>query len=249
MSRILYAAAAFLAGTSLTFAADLPSRAVTPAPYVAAPAFSWTGFYVGGQLGYGWGSLRDHNNPFADRKEIDGFVGGLQGGYNYQLPSNIVLGAEASILFADAKKNWNGWDTSPYDGYYTTDRLNVLGTVRARVGYSFDRFLPYVTGGLAIANTEHSLGCSRAFIDPASGSCLRGGQFHNSGSDTSFGYVIGGGLEYAVTSNWSAKVEYLYTDLGQNDVHLADPNFPAAVSDRKFKTRFSTVTFGVNYRF
>lgn len=118
------ATAAILAAAVPASAADL-SR---PYGYAAAPApFSWTGFYVGANVGYGWGST-NFDSP-------DGFVGGFQGGYNYQFGNPFVLGIEGDFAFS-------GIDGGTFSADY-------LSTIRARAGVAFDRFFLYGTGGIA----------------------------------------------------------------------------------------------------
>jgi len=134
-------------------AADLPVRSAPPAPVVAAAAvFTWTGFYVGVNAGYGWNANDDDVViPGVGTFEADdegGFVGGGQIGYNHQIGS-FVLGAEADIQYADI-----GGDND-FDGILNGDDgddESWFGTVRARAGVAFDRALIYATGGFAFAD-------------------------------------------------------------------------------------------------
>jgi outer membrane immunogenic protein len=148
-----------------------------PAPIIS-PAFDWTGFYVGGNAGYGWGTAETVGTDI----DVDGAFVGAQIGANYQM-NNFVLGAEADIQYS-----WLGGDEGA-DGF----DLDYFGTVRARVGYAFDRVLPYVTGGLAYG----------------------GGDPVGADDGTHVGWTVGGGLEYAFTDAVSVRGEYLYTDLGE----------------------------------
>src|SRR5690606_33123779 len=121
-----------------------------PAPVAAAvpaSAFNWSGAYIGAHLGYGWGEIEDVNNTGAPAKDIDGILGGLQVGYNAHLPNNIVLGVEASASFANVENDWVGCrdTTNQYNGYFTEDKVEVVGALKARLGYAGDNFLPYVT--------------------------------------------------------------------------------------------------------
>lgn len=248
---------ALLAMTVLSgqaFAADAIVSAPEPAPVQDYATFNWTGGYIGVHAGYGWGKTNDVNNAGSPEKKMKGGLGGIQAGYNYQFDNNVVLGAEADLSFGSIKKNWveatDGTDTFAYNSsYYTQDKIGTHGTVRARLGYAADRFLPYVTGGLAIGETKHTLGCTG--VKPiAAGACQTQAQkFENSASSTSVGYSVGGGLEYAVTNNWTLKAEYLYSNFGKKNVTISDPNFPSAKSDRRFKTDLSEVRVGVNYKF
>lgn len=240
-------AVAMLAGTS-AFAAD----AIVynePAPVAPDAIFSWTGGYIGVHGGYAWGKTHDKNNPAAVKKDIEGGLAGVQAGYNWQLDNNLVLGVEGDVSFGSVNDKWR--DDNQYSGYYTEDKVTALGTLRARLGYAAGNFMPYVTGGLAIGKTKHTLGCDGDLARTPGGSCNsdRTREFHTSKSDTSTGYVVGFGGEYAFTNNWTFKAEYLYTDLGKNKVTLIDPHFPATINARKFDTNFSTVRVGVNYKF
>ena len=242
--KLRLAAALLVLSASTALAADLTYE---PAP-VAAPieVFNWTGFYVGVHGGYGWGHTQDVSNPDAYGRTITGGFGGAQIGYNYQFANNVVLGAEADIAYSGIGQDWGG--ATEFDAYYGEDSIDWFGTVRARVGYSADRFLPYLTGGLAWANVDNKLGCDRARA-PASLGC--GTQFETSKSDTAWGWTAGAGVEYAVTNNVTVKAEYLYTDLGKNTVTLNDPNIPVIDSrnNREFDTSFNSIKVGLNYKF
>lgn len=174
------ALAALIAAAPVS-AADMPVRGPV---YKAAPVavFNWTGFYFGGHLGYGWGDGVNVGN------NVDGFLGGVQAGYNWQLSRNWVFGVEGDISGTDMNNN-------------AFAHIDYLGTLRARVGYTWDRAMLYGTGGLAW-NRSSLLG------------------FH----DTDTGYALGLGLEWAFAPNWSTKLEYMYynfdnvTTLGDTDV-------------------------------
>ena len=187
MKKILLSSVALLGLATGALAADLPSRRA-PAPIIAAvPVFTWTGFYVGVNAGYGW-NANDSITVGGIRFDLDdegGFVGGAQAGYNYQIGS-FVVGLEGDIQYAD----FGGDDRFDFDGDgILDDDFNTsdwFGTVRARAGVAFDRALIYATGGFAFA-------------------------------DNATGWTVGGGLEYAFTNNLSAKIEGLYVNLDQDD--------------------------------
>ncbi|APF39093.1 porin family protein [Chelatococcus daeguensis] len=225
MKKILLAgvaAAGLIASGAAAFAADLPSRNVAPvAPAPVVPIFTWTGFYVGVNAGYGWGEF----SKAAGFDDPDGFVGGGQIGYNYQI-GQFVVGLETDIQYADLKGKTAA--TTFANGNIGTGRGEVeyFGTVRARVGAAFDRALIYVTGGLAYGETKFS------GIDATAGLAF-------SKSETNVGWTLGAGLEYAFTNNITAKAEYLYVDLGDNRYYGAN----------KAETQFSVVRAGLNYKF
>ena len=183
----LLAVAATLA-TGAANAADLPRKA--PPMVMPAPVFTWTGFYLGINGGYGWA---DTKNGFTEFDDASGGVFGVQGGFNYQfVGSPIVIGIEADYQGANIKADGNFLLTP------TRVELERFGTVRGRLGFAWDRFLIYGTGGWAWgAETEISLGFP-FFLDA-----------HQQLS----GWAAGAGIEWAFAPNWSAKVEYLHLDL------------------------------------
>jgi outer membrane immunogenic protein len=185
MSRIVWGAAALLAAgwTGAALAADLPYG--SRGPYtVNQPlnSYSWAGPYLGGNLGYAWGTV--DNNP----TKPSGFVGGVQGGYNWQSASPLVFGLEADIQASGADDTFAPWKFSnPW-----------FGTVRGRVGYAFNNILFYGTGGLAFGE-------------------LRAETFGLSENHTNAGWTAGVGAEFGVAQNWTAKIEYLYVDLATDN--------------------------------
>jgi len=208
-------AALGLVAAGAASAADLPSRkGPVAAPVYMPPAFTWTGFYVGANAGYGWGNV--NANGFANVGDLDGFVGGGQVGYNYQM-GQFVVGAEADFQGADLSSGSNLGLVNVKTEYF--------GTVRARVGVAFDRFMPYITGGWAYGNVKTSI--------PALG-------FSSDRTHTG-GYAVGGGLEYAFTNNLIAGVEYLYVDLGEKNI--------LGAAGTKVGTDFSVVRARLSYKF
>ncbi|MCB8820652.1 outer membrane protein [Microvirga rosea] len=191
MKKILLSSVALLGLTVGAAAADLPSR-TAPAPIMAVPVFTWTGFYIGVNAGYGWNT--NNGNGYYDpafgyygNGNDGGFVGGAQAGYNYQI-GQFVIGVEGDVQYADRGHGDRGYYGLGY--YYGDNGSNDwFGTVRARAGVAFDRALIYATGGFAF-----------------------------NGNDG--GWALGGGLEYAFTNNLTAKIEGLYVNIdngGRND--------------------------------
>jgi outer membrane immunogenic protein len=217
MVRVLVmAGAASLALTGGTLAADLPNikgpPAYTPPP---PPAFSWTGIYVGVNAGYGGDPFRfDAFGPggFLGGSGIHpgGFLGGGQVGLNYEFPessiagANFVIGGEADF---DGSTVQGSQTLSPPTVSITgpvTNKLDWLGTARARLGLAFGNILPYVTGGFAYAHENVSQ------AGPGAGALTNW-----SIGSTPTGWAAGGGLEYAFTRNLTFKTEYLYVDLSR----------------------------------
>ncbi|QRG07450.1 porin family protein [Xanthobacter dioxanivorans] len=148
MKRFLVGAAAcaaLVAGSisGPAAAADLARAPVAKAPVaIPVPVFSWTGFYIGGNAGYDWGSGQDALAVAG--VDPKGWLAGGQVGYNYQFSNNIVAGVEADVQGGDISGGTPA----------VSSTLDVFGTVRARLGYAFGRVLPYVTGGLAWGNNS-----------------------------------------------------------------------------------------------
>ncbi len=210
-------------------AADLPSRkGPVAAPIYLPPVFTWTGFYVGANAGYAWGQIDSTTGAFQNNlgnfSDPDGFTGGAQIGYNYQI-GQWVLGAEADFQGADLKST----SVNLANNLRASTEINWFGTVRGRVGYSFDRFLPYVTGGFAYGSVKNK---------------ISNGVFAGSNDNTQYGWTVGGGLEYAFTNNLTAKLEYLYVDLDKESF-----NVPGGTFTSKVETKFSVVRAGLNYKF
>lgn len=229
MKKLLLASTLLCAVTGSALAADAIVYQ-DPAPMMeAAPlAFAWTGAYVGGQIGYLWGD-GDFDSLGGDATiEPDGWLAGLYAGYNYQMDNNIVLGADADFA-------WSGAD----DSSTTSDAIGPTGTVdtemkwegalRARLGYSVDRFLPYIAGGVAFGKMKTSV------YDVA-------GDSVGSDSDTNVGWTLGVGLDYAITDQIIARAEYRYTDLGSFDGTIGGFG-----TDTDYQT--NDVRLGVAYKF
>jgi outer membrane immunogenic protein len=225
MRKLVFGLLAATAGAALAAssasAADLPFRAAPPAPIIAAvPIFTWTGFYVGVNAGYGWQDSNNDSGVFVPPGTFvtapgatgvvtfgddngDGFVGGGQLGYNYQVGS-FVLGVEADLQWADLGGS-NGVAVVPagfpvtFVPAGTVGGIDWFGTVRARVGVAFDRALIYATGGFAYGGADDNNGLG--FVND---------------DDVRTGWVLGGGLEYAFTNNLTAGIEGLWVNLDRN---------------------------------
>ncbi len=203
-------------------AADLGGRpgSYKDEPDYGPPRYLWTGLYTGLQAGYGWGTSRqtDINGLTTGDYDTDGFIGGGTLGYNFQR-GQIVWGVETDISYSDI----SGVGFSGGAAY--TSSIDWLWTVRARVGLDMNGWMPYITGGLAVADVEATS------IDGLFGK-----------SETKAGWTIGGGLEVKLDRNWSFKAEYLYVDLG--NVGVATPAPIRADFDETHIVRG-----GINYKF
>ena len=238
MKKILLASVALFGFAGAASAADLPTRAAPPAPvFAAVPVFTWTGFYVGGQVGYGWnandndfvlpGGFVVQSGDFGD--EGDGFLAGVHAGYNVQLGS-FVVGVEGDIegVFGDDDDDFDGVVIGPGGVPVTysiaSSSIDWQGSIRARAGFAVDRALIYATGGFAFAGLSDGIG-------------------NNDGDDTIAGWTLGAGVEYAFTNNLTARLEYRYTNFnGDNSVFDA-----VDLGDNDIE--FHTVRAGVSYKF
>ena len=214
-------------------AADLPAPAPppprAPATYVpAAPAFTWTGFYIGVNGGYGFGSSTWNAPASTGAFNTDGFLVGGTIGANWQLNA-LVLGVEGDFDYSTINGSSGVVCNAPTAASCET-ATNWLATVRGRVGYAFDHILVYGTGGGAFANLQTGLNPPQTF-----------------GERTAFGWTAGAGVEVAFTQNWTAKLEYLYVDLENQTCALTVNCGLAAGSTVTFTE--SLVRAGLNYKF
>ncbi|MGA7073072.1 outer membrane protein [Bradyrhizobium sp.] len=234
MKKFLFTTVALVAlgATVPALAADLSARSpvYTKAPAYAAPLYNWTGFYIGGHLGGVFSSDSNFGGLTTGNNGNGRFLGGLQGGADYQFAPNWVVGAEAEYSWTAGN---NGSVIFPGGQTYTNNQRG-LGSVTGRIGYTWGPGLLYVKGGYAFADNNESL------VNGA-GAPLA---FGFSG-DHSNGYTIGAGLEYMLTQNWSAKIEYQYYNFGSSSFTA-----PAAlVPFGSFRTDDHVVKAGINYRF
>ena len=238
--------AALLAAAAVTFgwiqcgsAADMGLPAPVKAPPPVAAPWSWTGFYIGGNVGAGWGTTETSVNvgaaaaPFLaavpatlafqlplSSQTVNGFLGGGQLGYNWQI-GVFVLGVEGDVEWENLKGSGpcllilqcnvnHDWQAD------ITGRLGVV---------AFDRALIYLKGGAVWQHSNYSAGNSIAATIAGPGGGSLSASANASASDTRLGVLLGTGLEYGFLPNWSAKIEYNFEDFGSRTL-----NFPLAVS-------------------
>lgn len=261
LRKVLLASAGVIALASQAFAADLPSRAPPPVYVPPVPIFTWTGVYLGGQIGYAWGTQRA--NVFApeltavggvlvapgsqvfNSYSAEGVIGGAHVGYLYQV-NQWVLGIEGSVdgtsiskTFVPGTVLYPGVFANPFGLTYTTS-VPIEGSIRGRIGVAWDRVLLYATGGVAFAGVNASINSPFGSV---------------SASTTRVGWTVGGGAEYAVTNNWSVYAEYRYSDFGSNSNNLGQAfnftpfglNAPSAIVNRHFTQ--NQVQVGFSYHF
>ena len=290
MKRLLIAAG--ISGTSAAgFAAAADMRMPVKAPPPAVAVYNWTGFYIGGNAGYSWGeastdgSLTGTQNvsvfrtagpdllssvttvvgPIGynvGRTNVDGFVGGGQLGYNWQVDRSWVLGIEADFQGSTAQGSATGCSVATCaagSAFLTVEqKLEWFGTLRGRVGWLVtDRVMLYGTGGLAYGHlkTNFAAGINGIGTAASIGS-----------SSTQVGWTAGAGVEGAIDRNWTVKLEYLYVDLGDfgngsssatfvtnqlNTPLVAQNTVTTTTFTNTLATRFTDhiLRAGINYRF
>jgi outer membrane immunogenic protein len=258
------AAVAVVGFASVACAADMPMKA---APMVApVSAYNWTGFYVGGNVGYGWGQntgagytsfadpIGSFNIPFyfaGGGNQLPGttprgVIGGGQIGYDWQITPLLVLGVIGDLQASGLKASAITTGIFPgFGGGPTTqtnsNKENWFGTVRGKVGYAINNVLLYGTGGLAYGavNSSTSLTCP---------GCAPASVFAGASSSTRVGWAAGAGLEYGLTAHWIVGVEYLHVDLGSISVTAASPGFPQATFTSQSKFSEDIARFVLNYK-
>ncbi len=200
----------------------------TKAPVIAARAYDWTGFYVGGFIGAvtadtGWSYLGVTNLSLGGPTSVHaaGFLGGGTWGYNQQF-GNLVAGFEADLGWTNAS---GGRSVPCPSGLLFTCQASLgwLGTITGRFGYAFDRLLIYGKGGLAVAEVSSASVWNPSVIPLAiPGQPVPAATVFR-GSDTAVGWTLGGGFEFALARNWSSKAEAMYYDLGSATYQLDAP--------------------------
>jgi len=247
---------------SVASATDLPVKAPIYKAPVAIP-YSWTGFYVGANIGYSWGNGdATFGNPlfpsvllpatFSGSQKLDGVIGGGQIGYNWQANNTWVFGVEADFQGSGEKGSSTFGDPYCHDcdlptptgviNGTLTSKILWFGTVRGRVGVlATPTLLVYGTGGLAYGKISTS-GSVTDSVGPFTWSF--------GSSATNVGWTVGAGVEGAIpnTSDWTWKVEYLYIDFGTVSGSAHDPDF-GGIDTWSTKVTDNIVRLGLNYRF
>jgi outer membrane immunogenic protein len=263
MKKLLLAGAALTAlFGGIANAADMGARpAYAPPP----PAYSWNGWYIGGNIGYSWGQAKNDStasttnlgvvvtgNALSESQNIDGVIGGVQTGYNYQSGA-WVWGWETDFQGSGQKGGSTLTGTlltgvGPVPATLTTDhKLEWFGTARSRLGFLWGpTVLVYGTAGIAYGQVKDSaaLSVGAAPVTAAAIATFK---------DVKAGWTVGAGVEGALGGGWSAKLEYLYIDLGKTEltsttaVNVAGAVI-AANANQTFRTTDNIVRVGLNYR-
>jgi outer membrane immunogenic protein len=214
----------------------LPFLPSNPGP--SAGRWNWAGLYAG--INYGGGAGRaSQSDILFDRGSYDvsGGVAGGTLGYNWQR-DRLVYGLEADLDYSSIKGATSGSPTAgtPCGVSFTINcdtKLKWLGTARARIGVAWDRLLPFVSGGAAFGSLESSEGAPPVLF--------------GSGASTRVGWTAGAGIEARIDDRWSAKLEYLYVDLGSHEGFIDNGGGSTFSENVAFKTHI--VRSGLNYRF
>ncbi len=227
MKRVILAGMTALAMASTMVAAqaaDLPRRQAMPTKAPAyTPPYNWSGAYIGINGGGGFGRS-EWNSALGSTGAFDvkgGVVGGTLG-YNWQMGQTVV-GLEGDMDWSNIRGTTSN---GPCAALGCETRNEWLATARGRLGYAFNGFMPFITGGLAVGNIKATLGSV------------------GTTTQTNAGWTVGAGLEAAIAGPWTAKVEYLYADLGKGS---CDASICGTSADVDFHTNL--VRAGINYRF
>ncbi|MGH6778534.1 MAG: outer membrane protein [Bradyrhizobium sp.] len=229
MKKLLLGAAALIAFAGSAMAADMPARTYTkaPPPVYTPPQeiYNWTGFYLGGHLGGVFGTGDESLAGSGGR-----FMGGVQGGFDYQFSTNWVIGAEAQYSWLTDNNNGVLFP----GGSLVTTKNDQLGSVTGRFGYTWGPALLYAKGGYAW-RANPNIGVSVGGTPVA---------FSTDG-DHQNGWTLGAGIEYMFAPHWSAKAEYQYYNFGDTTFTGGPPDIAGA----RLRNDEHTVKVGVNYRF
>jgi outer membrane immunogenic protein len=239
MKKLLLATTAVvvLAATSAG-AADL-RPAYRPAP--PPPVYTWTGPYFGVNVGYSWGEAKREATilgagTFTRERDIDGVIGGGQSGYNYQW-GGWVWGLETDIQASGQKGSETILVPAAGLTVASESKLEWFGTSRTRLGFlASPSVLLYGTAGVAYGQVKESSTVTAAGVSVT-----------NTFKDVKAGWTVGGGIEGAFGGGWSAKVEYLYIDLGKTEQTLATPALGTFITENRRLTD-NIVRVGLNYR-
>ena len=256
----LFTAAGLALAAGQASAADMPVKApVYKAPAAVVPAYNWTGLYIGGHVGGLWTRQDIEWDPLpsaaafganaqAGRLSSSSFVGGVHGGYNWQFAPTWVLGVEGDSSWTSASSStsaaWTFVGTStPVPGSLTSmgSKLDWLSSVRGRIGYLvLPNALVYFTGGGAWGHFDYSASAFNGTTYLAA----------TSFSKTETGYVLGGGLEWALTNNWLIRGEYLFYRLKGASSTAFAPGFPTFPSGFTWgDPDIHVARFGLTYKF
>lgn len=242
-------------------AADMPTKV----PVAPVALYNWGGWYVGGNVGYGWGANSDPAVSFTDPGpcapcagyagyfaaggnvtpdiQQKGVIGGLQLGYNWMASPNWVAGLVTDLQASGLKASATNTVTPP--GFIVSNQTNNVqtdwfGTFRAKLGFAQNNWLLYASGGVAYGRVK----TSGNFTFPTYPAMWAG-----SNSTTKAGWAAGAGVDYGLTSNWTIGVEYLYIDLGRVSYTDTGPIAPASTLTIANRAAINITRATLNYKF
>ena len=269
IKKLQLAGLVWLAAASLGHAADLSPAYKLPVKAIA-PIATWTGFYIGGNVGYGWDTgstgvsarstdpvlapalaaiLAAGSYPGSLSTSSKGVIGGGQAGYNWQM-SQWLVGVETDIQSSGIKGTaTQGLAPALFDATSTgvSKSIDWFGTLRGRFGVlATPQWLLYATGGLAYGETRTSFNTTDVTFG-----CVAGATICANGASSSVraGWTVGAGSEAMLGVNWSVKLEYLYVDLGRRSVDTPASTVPAIIFTTSTAYREQIVRVGLNYHF
>lgn len=220
---LLLTAAFFISSINISHAADV----VYNSP--EAPAYDessiWAGGYIGGQIGYNWAKTKLYGYNSDLSANSNGFMGGIYTGYNWEFSNAYLFGLEGDINYSDLSQDTE-IEIKDRD-YDWNSRVEWEAALRARFGINYERWLPYVAGGLAFAGIKHNLTTGNTDIGTA--------------SHIAVGFTLGAGVDYALTNNLLLRAEYRYSDYGKKGIDDND------LVEAKLTT--NNIRLGIAYKF
>jgi outer membrane immunogenic protein len=249
-------AGAFAVAAAFSGSAFAAEPAPAPPPPPPAPVFTWTGLYVGGQIGYAWGQdpitwlgTANDLDPAAGAltQNTQGVIGGGHIGYNFQYNQWAVFGVEGSVdgtsLHKTAVVPLIDLPADTFGSATFNSSAGVQGSIRGRIGIAWDRVLIYGTGGVAFTSFNTSINDTTGFFTGVPGT-------YSSFANTRAGWTAGGGIEYAITDNWWVRAEYRYSNFGTTTDYPFPDVLPTGgfVSAQHHLTE-NQVQAGFSYRF
>ena len=241
MLRLIRLVCAFVVVSGAAFAADLPPRPA-PAPYIPAvvPVYNWTGFYIGGNAGAAWTKI-NVNDSLGDswsNSQQAVFAGGGQVGANYQF-NWLVVGVEADFDWLSNNHNSSNAISTPIGALQFSANDRWITTLAGRVGVAADNWLFYAKGGGGWVGVNN----------PTLTNVNTGGSISVSNSNSTTGWLAGGGIEWGFAPNWTARVEYDFLGLNDSNFTLPSPPIGGPTVITTHDVHVQTATVGINYLF
>lgn len=231
MKKLLITAVILTATSYTAHAADaIMHHEIVPVAF--ENSHSWTGGYLGFETGYQNARFKERfDGQYHMRHKSDGLLGGIYGGYNFEFWNNMILGVDANLTYNGARQNYA---YSVFLNPNTTrdinheSKLEWSAALRARLGFAMDRWMPYIAGGVATARIKNSI--------------YDANYNYQSDRNNMTGWTAGAGVDYALASNTTLRLEYRHTDYGRKTFAIDNFNYKTKVKTDEFR-------IGVAYRF